>query len=173
MGKIIVPVETSARHVHLTKEDMAKLFGEGAFLTPKRYLSQPGQFLANERVSIVGERGRMDNVAVLGPERKATQIEISLTDARALGVTAPVRESGDIKESGSIRIEGPAGSIDVPEGVIAANGISTLLGGRGKIRAQGQTDCQRAHRRREKHCIQRGSRARMPQLCDIYAYRCR
>jgi putative phosphotransacetylase len=120
MGKIIVPVETSARHVHLTKEDMAKLFGEGAFLTPKRYLSQPGQFLANERVSIVGERGRMDNVAVLGPERKATQIEISLTDARALGVTAPVRESGDIKESGSIRIEGPAGSIDVPEGVIAA-----------------------------------------------------
>ena len=120
MEKITVQVETSARHVHLTKDDMSKLFGDGAVLTPKRALSQPGQFLSNERVSLVGPRGRMDNVAVLGPERPATQVELSLTDARALGVTAPVRESGDVDNSGPIRIEGPAGAIDSPEGVIAA-----------------------------------------------------
>ena len=97
-----VLVETSARHVHLSKADMEKLFGEGAVLTAKRELSQPGQFLSNERVSIVGTRGRMDNVAVLGPERPASQVEISLTDARSLGVEAPVRESGDIAGSGKI-----------------------------------------------------------------------
>ena len=169
MGKIIVPVETSARHVHLTKEDMAKLFGEGAFLTPKRYLSQPGQFLANERVSIVGERGRMDNVAVLGPERKATQIEISLTDARALGVTAPVRESGDIKESGSIRIEGPAGSIDVPEGVIAAKRHIHFPPEDAEKYGLKDKQIVSVHRRREKHCIQRGSHARtLPTLRHIH-----
>lgn len=120
MGRIFVPIETSARHVHLTKEDMTRLFGDGAVLTSKRELSQPGQFLAYERVSIVGARNRMDNVAILGPERAATQVEISLTDARALGVTAPVRESGDVTGSGVIRIEGPCGSIELPEGVIAA-----------------------------------------------------
>ena len=120
MDRFTVIVETSARHVHLSKEDMAKLFGGGAKLTPKRDLSQPGQFLSNERVSIVGSRSRMDNVAVLGPERAASQVEISLTDARTLGVEAPVRESGDVAGSGKIRIEGPAGSVELEEGVIAA-----------------------------------------------------
>lgn len=115
-----VLVETSARHVHLSKADMEKLFGEGAVLTAKRELSQPGQFLSNERVSIVGTRGRMDNVAVLGPERPASQVEISLTDARTLGVEAPVRESGDVAGSGKITIEGPAGTVELEEGVIAA-----------------------------------------------------
>ena len=120
MERFTVLVETSARHVHLSKEEMAKLFGEGAQLTPKRELSQPGQFLSNERVSIIGTRSRMDNVAVLGPERKATQVELSLTDARTLGVEAPIRESGDVAGSGKITIEGPAGSIEIAEGVIAA-----------------------------------------------------
>ena len=115
-----VTVETSARHVHLTKEDMAILFGEGAVLTVKKELTQPGQFLSNERVTLTGSKRELANVAVLGPERSATQVEISLTDARSLGVTAPVRESGDVKGSGSIKITGPCGSIEIPEGVIAA-----------------------------------------------------
>ncbi len=113
-------VETSARHVHLSSADVETLFGKGVKLTFKRELSQPGQFLSNERVSIVGSRSRMDNVAVLGPERPATQVELSLTDARSLGVTAPVRESGDVAGSGAIRIEGPAGAVELAEGVIAA-----------------------------------------------------
>jgi len=115
-----VIVETSARHVHLTKEDMAILFGEGAVLTVKKELTQPGQFLSNERVTLTGSKRELQNVAVLGPERSATQVEISLTDARSLGVVAPVRESGDVKGSGSIKITGPCGSIEIPEGVIAA-----------------------------------------------------
>lgn len=120
MGKITVPVETSARHVHLSKADMEKLFGPGAVLTQKRELSQPGQFLSNERVNLAGPRGRMDNVAVLGPERPATQVEISLTDARALGVEVPIRESGDIEGSSPIKIEGPEGTIEIARGTIAA-----------------------------------------------------
>ncbi|MBR6739802.1 MAG: phosphate propanoyltransferase [Clostridia bacterium] len=120
MENLKILVETSARHVHLSAEHMAVLFGEGAKLTLKRELSQPGQFLSEERVSIVGPKSRMDNVAVLGPERKATQVELSLTDARALGVTAPVRESGDVAGSGSITVVGPKGSVELAEGVIAA-----------------------------------------------------
>jgi len=120
MEKLEVLVEVSARHVHLSKEHVEILFGKGAVLTPKRDLSQPGQFLCNERVNLVGPRNRIDNVAVLGPERSATQVEVSLTDARMLGVTAPVRESGDIAGTGSIVIEGPNGTIEISEGVIAA-----------------------------------------------------
>ena len=120
MDELKVTVETSARHVHLTESDMAILFGEGAKLTEKRALSQPGQILANERVSIVGGKKRMDNVGIIGPERKATQVEISLTDARSLGVDAPVRESGDVAGSGAIRIEGPCGAVEIAQGVIAA-----------------------------------------------------
>ncbi|MBQ8896989.1 MAG: phosphate propanoyltransferase [Clostridia bacterium] len=120
MDQLKVTVETSARHVHLSPEHMDILFGEGVRLTEKRALSQPGQFLANERVSIVGGKKRMDNVGIIGPERKASQIEISLTDARSLGVDAPVRESGDIAGTGAIRIEGPCGYVEVSEGVISA-----------------------------------------------------
>lgn len=120
MEKLEVLVEVSARHVHLSKEHVEILFGEGAVLTPNRDLSQPGQFLSNERVNLIGPRSRMNNVAVLGPERPATQVEISLTDARALGVTAPIRESGDVAGSGSIVIEGPNGTVELAEGVIAA-----------------------------------------------------
>ncbi len=127
MENLKILVETSARHVHLSAEHMAVLFGEGAKLTLKRELSQPGQFLSEERVSIVGPKSRMDNVAVLGPERKATQVELSLTDARALGVTAPVRESGDVAGSGSITVVGPKGSVELAEGVIAAKRHIHLL----------------------------------------------
>jgi putative phosphotransacetylase len=119
MPKTII-IETSARHVHLTTEDMGILFGEGATLTPKRDLSQPGQFLSEERVRIEGPKKAFDGVSILGPVRSATQVEVSLTDARTLGVDAPVRESGDIKGSSPIRIVGPKGYVDIAEGVIAA-----------------------------------------------------
>jgi len=111
-------VELSARHVHLSAEHVEILFGKGAKLTVNRMISQPGQYLSNEKVNIIGSRSGINNVSVLGPERPATQVEISKTDARALGADPPLRESGDVAGSGAIRIEGPAGSIDIDEGVI-------------------------------------------------------
>jgi len=115
-----VIIETSARHVHLSKEHVEILFGEGATLTFKKALTQPGQFLSNERVTLIGGKRELANVGVLGPERPATQVEISLTDARSLGVVAPVRESGDIAGSGAIKLVGPCGEVEISEGVIAA-----------------------------------------------------
>ena len=115
-----VLVETSARHVHLTEEHIKILFGEGATLTVKKPLSQPGQFACEERVDLVGPKKTIARVSVLGPTRSHTQVEISLTDARTLGVSAPVRESGDIAGSGAITLVGPAGQIELSEGVIAA-----------------------------------------------------
>ena len=115
-----IMVEMSARHVHVTEKDLEKLFGKGAVLTPKRDLSQPGQYLCEERVDLIGPKKTIPNVSILGPTRPETQVEISLTDARTLGVTAPIRMSGDIKGSGSVTIKGPAGEIVLEEGVIAA-----------------------------------------------------
>lgn len=91
ISKEYVQVEVSARHVHLSQADLEKLFGPGATLTPKRELSQPGQFLSEQRVTLVGPKGRKENVSVLGPVRKATQVELSNSDARGLGVKAPLR----------------------------------------------------------------------------------
>lgn len=113
-------VETSARHVHLSKEHIEILFGKGAELTKKRELSQPGQFACEERVTVAGEKKSVNNVIVLGPARAQTQVEVSLTDARTLGVAAPVRESGDLSGSGSCRLIGPCGEVELSEGVIAA-----------------------------------------------------
>jgi len=118
MAKILV--ETSARHVHLSAEHIEALFGKGATLTHKKDLSQPGQFACEERVTVVGPKKSIPNVIILGPARPATQVEISLTDARTLGVTAPVRESGDIAGSGACKLVGPAGEVEIAEGVIAA-----------------------------------------------------
>ncbi len=115
-----IMVETSARHVHVTKEDLAVLFGEGYQLTKKKDLSQPGQFACEERVAVIGPKSQFPAVSILGPERKQTQVEISASDARAIGVTAPVRESGDLKDSGACRIVGPKGEIEISEGVIIA-----------------------------------------------------
>lgn len=116
----IIKVETSARHVHLSQQDLETLFGAGYTLTPKRDLSQPGQFLSEERVVIVGPKSKMERTAILGPVRPNTQVEVSFTDARALGVEAPVRESGDIAGSAGMKIVGPKGEIDIKEGVIIA-----------------------------------------------------
>mgnify|MGYP002522272516 FL=1 len=113
-------VETSARHVHLTAEAFATLFGEGKELTVKKMLSQPGQFASEERVTIVGPKKSLPNVSILGPFRKANQVELSATDARSIGIVAPIRESGDIAGSGACKIVGPAGEIEISEGVIVA-----------------------------------------------------
>ena len=115
-----VMVETSARHVHVSQEALEALFGEGYQLTPKKDLSQPGQFACEERVDIVGPKRELKGVSILGPVRPATQVEISLTDARSIGVAAPIRESGDVKGSGACKIVGPKGEIEISEGVIAA-----------------------------------------------------
>ena len=113
-------VETSARHVHLTAEAFATLFGEGKELTVKKMLSQPGQFASEERVTIVGPKKSLSNVSILGPFRKANQVELSATDARSIGIVAPIRESGDVAGSGACKIVGPAGEIEISEGVIVA-----------------------------------------------------
>ncbi len=120
MEQMKVLVEGSARHVHVTTEDLATLFGEGYELHFKRALSQPGQFLSEEKVTLEGPRGQIERVSILGPVRKASQVEVSFTDARALGVTPPVRESGDLAGSAPIKVIGPNGSIDLPEGCIVA-----------------------------------------------------
>lgn len=118
MEKIFVPLEASGRHVHVTSEQAQSLFGHD--LTPRRELSQPGQYLATERVTVVGPRGEFENVAVLGPARKAAQVEISLTDARTLGLNPPVRLSGDTANTPGCTLTGPRGSVSLNEGVIVA-----------------------------------------------------
>ncbi len=116
----LVEVEVSARHVHLTQEDVERLFGKGAKLHEKRPLSQPGQFLSEERVTLVCPKGKKEHVAVLGPVRSATQVELSISDCVALGVKAPVRESGDLRDAGPIVIETEGGRIEAGQAVIVA-----------------------------------------------------
>lgn len=115
-----VLVETSARHVHVTQEVLETLFGKGFELTKKKDLSQPGQYASNERVDVVGPKKTLSGVSILGPVRPETQVELSLTDARSIGVAAPVRESGDIAGSGACKLVGPCGEVELTEGVIAA-----------------------------------------------------
>jgi putative phosphotransacetylase len=115
-----IMVEVSARHIHLSQEHLEALFGKGYELTPKKDLSQPGQFACEERVTVVGSKKELAGVSILGPVRPDTQVELSLTDARSIGVAAPVRESGDVKGSGSCKLVGPCGEVELKEGVIAA-----------------------------------------------------
>ena len=115
-----VLVETSARHVHVSKADLEVLFGEGYELTKKKDLSQPGQYACEERVQVIGPKASFPGVSILGPVRNATQVEISASDARSIGVVAPVRESGDIAGSGACILRGPCGEVEIAQGVIAA-----------------------------------------------------
>lgn len=115
-----VLVETSARHVHVTREALDILFGEGYELTKKKDLSQPGQFASEERVAVIGSKGQFPAVSILGPIRPECQVELSLTDARSIGVDAPIRESGDVAGSGACKLVGPKGEVELSEGVIAA-----------------------------------------------------
>ena len=118
MEKFII--ETSARHVHVTKEALEILFGEGYELTNKKDLSQPGQFACVERVNVVGPKRELANVSILGPVRSACQVEISATDARSIGVDAVIRESGDIAGTPGCKLVGPKGEVELKEGVIVA-----------------------------------------------------
>lgn len=118
MGRLFVELEASGRHAHVTEEQAMTLFGHK--LTPKRELSQPGQFLANERVSIIGPKGEFHNVAVLGPERPEGQVEISLTDGRVLGITPPIRPSGKVAGTPGVTLKGEKGTVELPQGVMAA-----------------------------------------------------
>ncbi|MBQ3566728.1 MAG: phosphate propanoyltransferase [Oscillospiraceae bacterium] len=113
-------VETSARHIHVSQEHLEILFGKDAKLTNIKDLSQPGQFACQERVTIVGPKKELANVSILGPVRPETQVELSATDARSIGIAAPIRESGDVKGSGACKIVGPAGEVEISEGVIVA-----------------------------------------------------
>lgn len=113
-------VETSARHVHVTQETLEVLFGKGAELTVKKMLSQPGQFASEQRIDVVGPKRTLANVSILGPVRPENQVELSATDARSIGVAAPIRESGDIKGSAPCKLVGPCGEVEISEGVIVA-----------------------------------------------------
>ena len=114
-----INIETSARHIHVSAADLEKLFGAGYALTPKKDLSQPGQYACNEKVTVKGPKGEL-KMSILGPTRKQTQVEISLTDARAIGLKVPIRESGDLAGSAGCTIVGPAGEVTIEEGVVAA-----------------------------------------------------
>ena len=118
MDRLFVPIEASGRHVHVTKAQAQALFGHS--LTPERPLSQPGQFLAQERVTVIGPKAQFHNVAVLGPERKEAQIEISLTDGKALGLRPPIHLSGQTDNTPGAILSGPQGQIKVEQGVMAA-----------------------------------------------------
>lgn len=118
MDKFII--ETSARHVHVSQEALETLFGTGYTLTAKKDLSQPGQFACEERVTVVGPKKELKGVSILGPVRHNTQVELSATDARSIGVGIAIRESGDIKGTPGCKIIGPNGEIEISEGVIVA-----------------------------------------------------
>ena len=115
-----VLIETSARHVHLSKETVEVLFGEGYELTKKKDLSQPGQYACEERVTIVGPKKELAGVSILGPVRKADQVELSATDARSIGLPIAIKESGDLASTPGCKIVGPKGEVEVKEGVIVA-----------------------------------------------------
>jgi len=120
MKKNEVLVEISARHAHVTDEHLEILFGKGATLTPKKELSQPGQYACAEKIDVVGPRSTIKGVTILGPTRPITQIEVSLTDARTLGVQAMVRMSGSIEGTNGCTLVGPKGEVTIKEGLIAA-----------------------------------------------------
>lgn len=119
-GRIFVPVASSNRHIHLTQADIEALFGKGYSLNIQKMLSQPGQYACKEVVTIEGPKGKLEKVRVLGPARSKTQVEISLTDSFKLGVKGVVRMSGDVAGTPPIRIIGPAGTVEAPEGTIVA-----------------------------------------------------
>ena len=117
---IKIPIETSARHIHVSQEDFQLLFGEDAQLHYIKELSQPGQYLCQERLTVKGPKGEYQNMAILGPFRRETQIELSLTDARKVGLDAPIRNSGDIAGSAGAKLIGPKGELELKEGIIIA-----------------------------------------------------
>lgn len=120
MENLKILIEGSGRHIHVTKEVLEALFGAGYELTAKKMLSQPGEFLSESKVDVTGPKGTVKGISILGPCRVVTQVELSFTDARVLGVSAPIRESGDIAGSAPLTLTGPAGSVELTEGGIIA-----------------------------------------------------
>lgn len=117
---IKIPIETSARHIHVSKEDFAFLFGEDSTLHYVKELSQPGQYLCEERLTVKGPKGSFENMAILGPYRKQTQVEVSLTNTRKLGIPGIIRQSGDIEGTPGCTLIGPKGELEIKKGVIVA-----------------------------------------------------
>ena len=117
---LAIPIETSARHIHISQADFEKLFGEGKTPTYKADLSQPGQYVCHERITVKGPKGTFENVALLGPCRPETQVEISMTDSRKLGVPGIIRQSGDTKDTPGCTLIGPCGELEIDHGVIVA-----------------------------------------------------
>lgn len=115
-----IPIETSARHIHLCKEDFETLFGKGKELTFKSELSQPGQFVSEERLVVKGPKGQFDSVAILGPFRNETQVELAVTDCRKIGIPGVIRQSGDTEGTPGCTLIGPEGELDIDHGVIVA-----------------------------------------------------
>ncbi|MDO4306207.1 MAG: phosphate propanoyltransferase [Eubacteriales bacterium] len=115
-----IPIETSARHIHVSREDFEKLFGKGTELHYVKELSQPGQYLCQERITVRGPSGQFENMAILGPFRKETQVEVSLTDTRKLGIPGIIRQSGDTDGTPGCTLLGPMGQLEIPKGVIVA-----------------------------------------------------
>lgn len=115
-----IPIETSARHIHVSEKDFQQLFGQEAELTYVHELSQPGQYLCKERLTVVGPKGTFENVAILGPFRKDTQVELSMTDTRKIGVPGVIRQSGHIEDTPGCTLVGPKGSIELEKGIIVA-----------------------------------------------------
>ena len=115
-----VVIGVSNRHIHLSQKDLDTLFGEGYKLSKMKDMKQPGQFATNEKLDIVGPKGKFSGVRIIGPVRKETQVEISITDSFKLGLTPPIRQSGDLEGTPGIKIVGPKGEIEIPRGVIVA-----------------------------------------------------
>ena len=120
MASFKVPVGISNRHIHLSQEHIEALFGTGHTLTKTKDLSQPGQFVCEETVTLIGPKGSIQGVRVLGPARKASQVELTRTDTFKLGVKPPVRDSGKLEETPGIDVEGPKGRVHMDQGVIVA-----------------------------------------------------
>ncbi|MEG0979155.1 MAG: phosphate propanoyltransferase [Oscillospiraceae bacterium] len=119
MEKAVI-VETSARHAHVTKEVLEILFGEGYELTHKKDLSQPGQFATNEKIRVVGPKGEFPSISILGPVRPETQVELSMSDARSIGIVAPIKESGDLNGASPCKLVGPKGEVEIDNCIIIA-----------------------------------------------------
>jgi len=119
--KIRIEIEISARHIHISRKDLDKIYGKNHELKPFKYLSQIGEFASKETVSLLGPKGRIDGVRIIGPVRDYTQVEVSATELRKLGIEAPVRMSGDLKNSGSIKILGPSGMVRKKDGLVMAH----------------------------------------------------
>ncbi|MBF7097119.1 phosphate propanoyltransferase [Alkalibacter mobilis] len=119
--KKLVPIAMSNRHIHLSEKDLATLFGEGYELTKMKDLSQPGQFACEEKVDVYGPKNAIKGVRILGPTRPETQLEVSVADSFVLGIAPPVRDSGDIKDSPGVTLEGPKGKVEIMQGAIVAS----------------------------------------------------